>query len=293
MRALIFNHHPDYTYHIWKNLTSMKIDCFFATEKATLEAGAKFSSTLGVDNKFQLISNLFYPHELFEEMIDIKFTDELDGYDFYVTIDPDISNNKRFKNMIWGAVVQPYLAAYNDRDQYIKITSVQSHKEHNAEYLQYFVPQKGQLKEKKYITQLVSSFNNTPNYIELLNLKQTYPVIIAGSTDAPDGIVNDWETLQNTALLVHEKSWGTNCNAVCKALDTGVPVYMSRSNKNILGFNDLPDFMFIYSDHYSVEEAYKVAMKRNSNTIQKAYRELRNNNLSRIYFYDILNKLKI
>lgn len=291
MKALIFNHHPDYAWHIWKNLTSLKIECFFATEKATLEAGANFSSTVGSENKFQLVSPLFYPHELFSDMTDIQFTDKLQGFDYYFTIDPYIAQKLDVKNLIWGAVIQPYLKQINNPNKFTKITSVQNAINYNAKYLQYFVPQNGSLKEKKYITQLISDFRQIPTTDKLISLKKDYNVIIAGSGDAPDGIVNDWDILSQTALLCHEKNWGTNCNSVCKALDTGIPVYLSKANKEIIGFSDLPDFMFIYSDFYTVEQAYEIALKKDNKTIQRAYRKLRNLELSRLYMFDILNNL--
>jgi len=289
MKVLIFNHHPDYAYHIWKNLTSMNIECYFATEKATLAAGANFSSTIGPENKFQLISNLFSVDELFPEMKGVKFTDSLDNFDYYFTIDPYIAQKLNKNRLVWGAVIQPYLKQINNPSKFLKITSVQNAESYNAKYLQYFVPQNGNLKDKKYITQLISDFRQIPTTSKLLSLKQDYNVIIAGAGDAPDGIVNDWEILSQTALLCHEKNWGTNCNSVCKALDTGVPVYISKANKEIIGFSDLPDFMFIYSDFYTVEQAYEIALKTDNKTIQIAYRKLRNFELSRIYMYNILN----
>jgi hypothetical protein len=289
MKALIFNHHPDYAWHIWKNLMSLKIECFFATEKSTLAAGANYSSTIGPENKFQLISPLYKPEELFPDMTNLQFTDELQGFDYYFTCDPYIAQKLNVKGLIWSATIQPYLQQIYNPEKFVKITSAQNAEKYGAKYLQYFVPQNGILKEKKYITQLISDFRNIPTTEKLLSLKKTYNVIVAGSSDAPDGIVNDWETLSQTALLCHEKNWGTNCNSVCKALDTGVPVYISKANKEILGFSDLPDFMFVYSDFYSVEQAYEIALKKDNKTIQTAYRKLRNCELSRIYMYNILN----
>jgi hypothetical protein len=53
----------------------------------------------------------------------------------------------------------------------------------------------------------------------MMYLKQSYPVIIAGHPDAPDGIVDDWNTCDHRqALLVHHKEYGSCCNAVMKAL---------------------------------------------------------------------------
>lgn len=287
MKALIFNHHPDYTYHIWKLLNNLNIDCFFATESATLKSGAKFSSTKQ-DNKFELISNLYYPEELFPDMKNIIFVNDIKNYDVYFTIDPNIAINLNKKNVIWGAVIQEYLRGSTKNFNFIKITSVQYHENYDAKYLQYFVPRRGKLHSKKFITQLVTDFNRIPITNKLIQLKKNYPVVIAGSNLAPDGIVNDWEILSHTTLLCHEKNWGTNCNSVCKALDTGIPIYISKQNKNILGFCDLPDFMFLYSDDYTIEEAYKISLDINNKEIQESFRELRNVNLSSIYMKNIL-----
>lgn len=292
MKALIFNHHPDYTYHIWAILNSLKIEAHIATEECTLKNGTTASSTRGKDNLFQFITNLVKPEELYPDMVDLNFSNTTNGFDVYFTINPELAFNSGLKRLVYGTVIQPHFKNYYNPSKFLKICSTQNAQEYKAKYLQYFVPQRGLQNNKKYISQLVSDFRSIPTTNELLKLKDKgLPVIIGGFSDAPDGIVNDIKVLEDTALLVHEKNWGTNCNAVCKALDMGVPVYMSKETKRIVGFNDLPDFMFIYRDDYSIEQAYEIALKKDAKDIQKSYRKLRNVDLSRIYMYDILQSL--
>lgn len=292
MKALIFNHHPDYAYHIWALLNSLKIETYFATEKCTLSCGTNASSTRGKDNLFQFITNFFKPNDLYPDMVDLNFSDTTDGFDIYFTINPELAFNSGLKNLVYGTVIQPHFRSYYDPNKFLKICSTQNASDYKAKYLQYFVPERGIQINKKYISQLVSDFRSVPTTQEMLNLKNVgLPVIIGGANDAPNGIVNDIEILKDTVLLVHEKNWGTNCNAVCKALDMGVPVYMSKETKKIVGFNDLPDFMFIYRDYYSIEQAYEIAIKKDPTIIQKSYRKLRNVELSRIYMYDIINSI--
>jgi hypothetical protein len=288
MKALLFNHHPDFLHHIWTLLKTFDIECFFATEAATLKVCDR-SSTKTKDNKFELITNLFNPEDLFPEMQNIKFTDDIENFNMYFTIHPMIGQNNDLNNVVWNGVVHPELQSIYPQKA-LKVTSVQNYKEYKALYLPYFVPQRGDHKEKKYISQLMTQFYSEHTQT-LIALSQKYPVIIAGHPSAPNGIVNDWEVLSYTSLLVHEKKYGTNCNSVCKALDNGIPVYMSRDTKTLLGFDDLPDFMFLYSEEYSIEEAYHKSLGIDFNIIQSAYRQIRNIENSKIFMYNILQKL--
>jgi len=288
MKALLFNHHPDFLHHIWTLLKSLDVECYFATEKATLKVCDR-SSTKTIQNKFELITNLYHPYELFPDMVNIQFTDNIDNFDMYFTIHPMIAENKNLNNIVWNGVVHPELQSIFP-EKALKVTSVQNYKEYKALYLPYFVSKRGDHKEKKYITQLMTQFYSE-HFMSLIRLKEKYSVIIAGHESAPDGIINDWEILSKTSLLVHEKNYGTNCNSVCKALDNGIPVYMSKKTKTLLGFDDLPDFMFIYSEDYSIEEAYKKSLDMDFNIIQSSYRQIRNIENSKIFMYNILQNL--
>jgi hypothetical protein len=288
MKALLFNHHPDFLHHIWTLLKSLNIDCYFATEEATLKVCDR-SSTKTKENKFELITNLYHPSELFPDMENINFTNDIKNFDMYFTIHPMIAQNENLNNVVWNGVVHPELKSIFPQKA-LKVTSVQNYKEYKALYLPYFVPQRGRHKEKKYISQLMTQFYSE-HFMTLLNLKQRIPVVIAGHDSAPDGIINDWDILAHTTLLVHEKNYGTNCNSVCKALDNGIPVYMSRKTKTLLGFEDLPDFMFLYSEDYSIEQAYQKSLNMDFNIIQSAYRQIRNVDNSKIFMYNILQKI--
>jgi hypothetical protein len=276
MKALIFNHHPDYTHHLLTILTGMGVECRLPTEKATFEAGSRISATVGGGSNFRLFTREYAPEELLPDLGGISFTEQLDGHDLYFTIDQDIAANPRFPGIIWGAVTQYHLQLHPVPPGCVKISSVPHAAHHGAMYLPYFVPALGNSQEKTCITQLINAFRGTPHFEELMELRKRLPVVIAGHEDAPDGIVRDWEILSRTALLVHEKNWGTNCNAVCKALDTGIPVYMSRECRERTGLGDLPDSFFLFSEDHTIEEAYAIAREQDFTEPQHLFRGLRN-----------------
>ena len=288
MKALVFNHHPDYTHHLLTLLSGMGIECRLPTELATLEAGSTLSSTIGPQNHFRRFTRDHPPEELFPDLGGISFTDELDGHDLYFTIDQDIAANPRLPGIIWGAVTQYHLQLHPVPPGCVKIASVPHASRHGALYLPYFVPPHGQSHEKNFITQLINEFRGTPLFGKLVELRQRLPVVIAGREDAPDGIVADWEVLSRTALLVHEKNWGTNCNAVCKALDAGIPVYMSRECRERTGLSDLPDSFFLFLEEHSIEEAYAIAKEQDFTERQQSFRGLRNRELARPWMEAII-----
>jgi hypothetical protein len=77
-------------------------------------------------------------------------------------------------------------------------------------------------------------------------------------------------------MLLHWKDYGTNCSAVLKALDSGIPIYTDRYIKHRLGMDDLPDDLFIFKDDYSIEEGYEMSKDCDSKYIQSTYRRYRN-----------------
>ena len=101
-----------------------------------------------------------------------------------------------------------------------------------------------------------------------------YDVKIVGSHLTPDGFARDIDLLPYTSLLVHNKKVGINCYAVCKALDTGVPVYMERSTKELIGFGDLPDELFLFKDEMSISEAFEKSKHIDNKKIQETYRSI-------------------
>ena len=110
---------------------------------------------------------------------------------------------------------------------------------------------------------------------ELSDLKkQGYPVKIYGGDQCEDGFIRDIEILPHTSLLIHNKQFGINCYSVCKALDLGIPVYMSKITKHIIGFSDLPDELFLFKEDMSVIDAYKLSLNMDRKKIQDTYRSI-------------------
>jgi hypothetical protein len=277
MKALIYNHHPDYIWQLQSALEYLNIDCYIATEELTFKSGADYSSTAS-DFKMRKGPIWYSEDELFEPGT-FKYSNTIDGMDYVFAMHRDIVKKIDFdKNkLFFCACVSWDLEGMQDFTKYTKITSHHNANFYGAKHIPYFVPQKGELKTKTYITQLMEAYDTSPYLNELMELKKNnYPIVIAGSYDAPDGIVDDWQALQHTTLLVHHKGHGTNCNAVMKALDTGIPVYISRENKEQTGMADLPDELFLYSNDMRVYEAYEKSLTINNKQIQATFRNIRN-----------------
>ena len=289
MKALIFNHHPDYFWYTKTLLESLNIEVEIASEKLTFECGADYSS-ISSDNKFRTGPKWYEPKDLFPD-IELKISNTIDDYDYYCTTNRDIAKKLPFDNnkIIYSTVVSWDIIGCNELNKYKKISSVDYVKNYGGHRITYFVPQRGQLKEKKYITQLIENYKSI-YFNELMYAKHYAPTIIAGSEDAPDGVVNDWKILEQTSLLVHHKDYGTCCNAVMKALDTGIPIYMSKKNRYILGFDDIPEDCFIYSEDYSVLEAYEISKSIDNNKIQNQFRNVKNLNNANKDMRLLLNK---
>jgi hypothetical protein len=289
MKALLFNHHPDYLWYIKTLFESIGIETDVASADLTFSLGAEYCS-ISKDLKFQCGKHWYDPKTLFPDTV-FTYSDTHVGYDYYFSIHPPIAENLPYtcdKN-IFGSVVIWHIMQKNDFQKYTKISSVDYIKNYGGHRLTYFVPNRGKLKEKKYITQLIESYK-TKYYDELLTLREFYPVIIAGHSDAPDGIVNDWDILESTRLLVHHKEYGSCCNAVMKALDCGIPIYMSRENRYKLGFEDIPEFCFIYSDDHSILEAYEISYALDELKIQSEFRKVKNLEKAKTEFKSILNR---
>lgn len=275
MKALIFNHHPDYYWYTHTLLTSLGIECHMATEELTLKMGAEYAS-VNKDGKWIVSGKWYEPKELFP---DFKYqtSNFLDGYDYYFTINRDIAKNLPFGNqrVFYSTVVMWDITGCNQFDKYTKISSVDYVKQFGGNRVTYFSPKRGKIPEKKYISQLISGYKTI--YFDILNsLKEKYPVIIAGDEFAPDGIVNDWNALYQTTLLVHHKEYGSCCNSVMKALDCGIPIYMSKNNRYILGFDDIPEYCFLFSEDYTIENAYKKSLEIDNLKIQTEFRKVKN-----------------
>lgn len=291
MKALIFNHHPDYFWYTYSLLSSLGIECHMASKNLTFEMGADYAS---IDENGNLLTSgkWYSPEELFPNF-SYTVSNNIDGYDYYCTTNRDIAKNLPYgnKKVIYSTVVMWDITGCNELDKYTKISSVDYIKQFGGTRITYFVPQRGELIEKKYITQLISGYR-TIYYDELLRLKNTYPVIVAGDISAPDGIVNDWETLKYTSLLVHDKQYGSCCNSVMKALDCGIPIYMSKKNRYVLGFDDIPEDCFIFSDDHNIEDAYKKSLLTDNKKIQEQFRSIKNIEKAKTEVKNLLEILK-
>jgi hypothetical protein len=288
MKALLFNHHPDYLWYTKTLFESLGIETDVATEELTFSLGADYCS-VSKNFKFQCGKNWYDPKILFPNT-QFSYSNTHVGYDYYFSINPTIAENLPYdatKN-IFGAVVIWHILQRNDFKKYKKISSVDYIKSYGGTRITYFIPQRGELKEKKYITQLMESYK-TRYFDEMMHLRQSNPVIIAGHPDAPDGIVDDWSILSRTRLLVHHKEYGSCCNAVMKALDCGIPIYMSRENRYKLGFEDIPEFCFIFSDDHNITQAYEISNSIDNSLIQSEFRKVKNLEKAKEEFKTILN----
>jgi len=288
MKALIFNHHPDYLWYTKILFESIGIETDVATEDLTFSLGADYCS-VSKDFKFQCGKNWYDPKDLFPNT-NFTYSNTHQGYDYYFSINPTIAENLPYNSdkNIFGAVVIWHILQKNNFKKYKKISSVDYIKNYGGTRLTYFVPTKGQLKEKKYITQLMESYK-TKYFDELIDLKKSKPVIIAGHPEAPDGIVQDWDVLSKTRLLVHHKEYGSCCNSVMKALDCGIPIYISKENRYRLGFDDVPEDCFIFSDDYTIKEAYDLSESVNEFKIQSEFRKVKNIEKAKLEFKNLLN----
>jgi hypothetical protein len=195
------------------------------------------------------------------------------GYDLYLSIVPEIGID--FPDKSWFDCRLQCLKTSNN------ICKINSINDINGEHYGFkfcgnWVPYQGELKEKKYITQLIVHSWLCPDETkELLNMKKYMNnIIISGGELAPEGYIQDKEILPYTAMLVHNKKSGINCYAVCKALDYGIPVYMEKSTKTLIGFDDLPDELFIFREQFSIEEAYNIALGMDNKKIRDTYRSI-------------------
>lgn len=270
MKVLIFNQHPDCSLYMYKAFKQLGARVQFATEDLTMRLGFPHSSTK--QNKFEVVNKLFEPEKFSSEFKDIEFTEDLDQ-DLYLSILPEVYNIFKEK-AYFDARMQLYIRQYSD------LPCKKSCNHPNAEIFNFkfcsnWVPQQPKLQNPHLITQLITQAQLVEESQELMNMRNSgFPVIIAGADHLPDGFLRDIEILPYTTLLVHNKQFGINCYAVCKALDMGIPVYMSRYTKELIGFGDLPDHLFIFKDDHSIEEAYKISLNMDRKYIQDTFRSI-------------------
>ena len=270
MKVLIFNQHPDCSLYMYKAMTELGFLVEFATEKLTLDLGFPHSSTK--NNKFEVVNKLYTPEEFSPEFKNVVFSNFAE-HDLYLSIVPEVSQIFKEKSF-FDAQMQyfirnlgwiPYRKSCNHPEAHL----------FNFKFCANWIPKQKELIEPKKITQLITQAQMMDETQTLIDLKNKgLPVVIAGGDNLPDGFIRDFDILPFTSLLVHNKKFGINCYAVCKALDMGIPVYMERLTKRLIGFGDLPDDLFFFKDDMSIEEAFNKSLSCNRKYIQDTYRSI-------------------
>jgi hypothetical protein len=271
MKVLIFNQHPDCSLYMWKAMKEIGIEVDFATEELTMKIGFSHSSTK--QNKFEVVNRLYFPEEFNAEFKNVSFTDKV-NHDLYLAMQPEVI--KFFgKNAYWDVQMQYFLRNFGG----VNVRKSCNHpdaEKFGFKFCSNWIPRQNiKLENPKLITQLITQHQLVQETQELLKLQSDgYPVIIAGGDNCKDGFIRDIEILPKTSLLVHNKQFGINCYAVCKALDLGIPVYMSKITKEMIGFGDLPNDLFFFKEDISIIEAYNRSLNINRKNIQDAYRSI-------------------
>jgi hypothetical protein len=288
MKALIFNHHPEHTWEIKRSLEANGVDPYIATEKLTFDCGASYCS-VNSNLKWRRGPVWFDSKELFED--NFKYSDTINGFDYIFTMNRDIVNNISFDSnkLFFMACVSWDLNGMNDHKKYTKVTAHSKAEQFGAKFLPRFVPLNGNQKSKKYTTQLMEGFDKSIFTSKLLELKNKgEDVIIAGAANAPDGVVMDWDVLSNTSLLVHYKNYGISCTCVLKALECGIPVYVTKKNKSEMGLDDIPDDLFLFAEDYDLETAINKSKDIDNKSIQTTFRKIKNLQITANYMKDLL-----
>lgn len=271
MKVLIFNQHPDCSLYMWKAMTTMGIQVDFATEELTLKLGFPYSSTK--NNKFEVVDQLYKPQEFNQEFVNVNFTNSAE-HDIYLSILPEVINIFGSQGY-WDARMQYFLRNFG----HIQCRKSCNHPEAEKFGFKFCAnwtpPQKFSLIKPKLIVQLITQAAMMEETAELSKLKKEgFPVKIYGGNQCEDGFIRDIEILPYTSLLVHNKKFGINCYSVCKALDLGIPIYMDKDTKNIIGFGDLPDDLFLFKEEYSLIDAYNKSLFIDRKKIQNTYRSI-------------------
>ena len=266
-KALLFNHHPEHIWEIKRALESCGVDPYIATNRLTFHEGADYCTVSDKENDLWMRGPEWYnTSELFDDTF--KYSDSLDeGFDYIFTMNKDIANRINLRDM-------------NDLSKYTKITGHYMADRFNAQFVPRFVEDKGNLnKDRNMISQLISgdNYRHTPWYGDMIRMKSKgIPVLIAGSSKQPDGIVMDWDVLPNTSILTHYKDYGISCTCMLKALDHGIPVYMTKQQWLTQGISDIPEECFIFADDHNIEEAYNISLTADNEHIQNTFRGIKN-----------------
>lgn len=279
MKILMFNHHPDVLHYMWRAFTELGHEVLVADEQLTLKY---FSYSSTKENKFEVVNKLYSPKDLFPDMSSVKFVGEscrdLERLDIVWSMLPEVT---RFTNVnTWfDGQMQIFL-----RDpKYSSLPGIKSANHPDAKKLNnfYFVgnwvsPLPVVTKKRDKLVQLITQAHLIDSTYELMFYRSKgIPVVIAGGDKCPDGFIKDTDILPETAMLAHNKDFGINCYAVCKALDMGVPVFMSKKTKEKIGFNDLPNDLFLFREDYAcILDALEVAKTKDPSYISHTYRSI-------------------
>jgi hypothetical protein len=262
MKVLLFNHHPDVTHYMWRAYTELGLVVDVATEALTKRVGFAYSSTKKEDGeqKFEVVNKLYAPEELFPDMKEVAFSDDNPKeYDLVWSMLPEVTqlNARGIKTWYDCQMNQVMRSDMIKKLPGIKTCNHPDAKDFGLEFCPNWVAPSNGGAKRKYIVQLITELNLVDTTEELKDLKdEGLPVKICGGDNCPDGFVRDIDILKETALLVHNKQFGINCYAVCKALDRGIPVYMSKETKKMIGFDDLPDWLFRLKEDMGIKEAF-------------------------------------
>lgn len=267
MRFLMFNHHQDCLLYLWKAFQQLGIETHVASGELAKQLGFPVGGISG--NRFRIANEFFTPEQVYPDFKSITFSNDWNGYDKYVSIIPnDLFGEKTW----WDCQMQSELKAFGHLN-ILKTCNHPDAKKFGFEFCPNWVPHQPKLIQKKYITQIISLPAMVEETGELMHLKYNgYDVKIVGSQLCPDGFERDHNLLPYTSLLVHNKKVGINCYAVCKALDTGIPVYMERSTKELIGFGDLPDELFLFKEDMTIQEAFVKSQSMDNDKIRETYR---------------------
>jgi len=285
MKILMFNHHPDVLHYAWRAFSMLGFDVDLASEELHQRVGFQYTSTK--QDKFEVVDRLYEPGQLFPDMAEVTFqpeTTDIRQYDLVWSMLPEITSLRAQGIQTWydcqmqGTLRNPQIQALPG----IKTCNHPDAEDFNFRWMPNWVDEQPGTIECKYVVQLITELHNVDTTPEMMGLRDRNSEIykIYGGSKCPDGFIRDVDILPYTALLVHNKDFGCNCYAVCKALDMGIPVYMSRATKERIGFGDLPDEaeMFFFQEDHTIEEAAELAIdwhtKGWGKKIQKTYRTI-------------------
>jgi hypothetical protein len=265
MKILLFNHHPDCLTYLYTAFSELGIEVEIASERLTKQF-FHYSSTL--ENGTFQFADVQIKFEDFNPIYkNVVIANDI-NHDIILSIRPQIMSYFG-KNAWYDCQMQGEFFRHNNDS--IRTCNHPDSELMNFKFCPNWVPQKELVKEKRYITQLMTAADIEPQTNILRNLKNKgYDVMIANWGE----FIKDYDILPSTSMLVHNKKTGMNCYAVCKALDMGIPVYMERFTRKLIGFGNLPEELFLFIDDMSMEEAYKKSLEMDNKKIQEIYRSI-------------------